>query len=89
MAKIPFDIKYRPQIESGEYKVETRDGKPVRIICWDKKIIQTYENLIPLLFIYFCQNADVNMLCVVILTGCILMVLKEIATFSSSPPSHK
>ena len=35
--KIPFDIKYRPQIESGEYKVETRDGKPVRIICWDRK----------------------------------------------------
>ena len=35
--KIPFDIKYRPQIESGEYKVETRDGMPVRIVCWDKK----------------------------------------------------
>ena len=35
--KIPFDIKYRPQIESGEYKVETIDGKTVRIVCWDKK----------------------------------------------------
>lgn len=34
--KIPFDIKYRPQIESGEYKVETRDGRSVRIICWDR-----------------------------------------------------
>ena len=34
--KIPFDIKYRPQIESGEYKVETRNGLPVRIICWDR-----------------------------------------------------
>lgn len=33
--KIPFDIKYKPQIESGKYKVETRDGRPVRIICWD------------------------------------------------------
>lgn len=33
--KIPFDIKYRPQIESGEYRVETRDGRPTRIICWD------------------------------------------------------
>ena len=32
-----FDIKYRPQIESGEYKVETRNGIPVRIICWDAK----------------------------------------------------
>ena len=35
MAKIPFNIKFRPQIESGEYKVETRDGRPARIICWD------------------------------------------------------
>lgn len=34
--KIPFDIKFKPQIESGEYKVETRDGKPARILCWDK-----------------------------------------------------
>ena len=42
MAKIPFDIKYRPQIESGEYKVENRDGKPVRIICWDKKSEKKY-----------------------------------------------
>lgn len=29
MAKIPFDIKYRPQIESREYKVETNDHHPV------------------------------------------------------------
>lgn len=35
--KIPFDIKYRPQIESGEYKVKTRTGESVRIICWDKQ----------------------------------------------------
>lgn len=35
--KIPFNIKFRPQIESGEYKVETRDGRPVRIVCWDRK----------------------------------------------------
>lgn len=35
--KIPFDIKFRPQIEAGEYKVETRCGSPVRIICWDAK----------------------------------------------------
>jgi hypothetical protein len=34
--RIPFDIKYRPQIENGEYKVETKDLHPVRIICWDK-----------------------------------------------------
>ena len=33
--KIPFDIKFRPQIESGEYRVETQAGCPVRIVCWD------------------------------------------------------
>ena len=32
---IPFDIKYRPEIESGEMKVQTRDGREVRIVCWD------------------------------------------------------
>ena len=35
--KIPFDIKYRPQIESGKVQVVTRDDRPVRIICWDAK----------------------------------------------------
>ena len=35
MAKIPFEIKFRPQIESGEYKVETRDGRPVEIISFE------------------------------------------------------
>jgi len=33
--KVPFDIKFRPQIESGEAEVETRNGRAVRIICWD------------------------------------------------------
>lgn len=37
MAKIPFDIKYREQIENKEYRVVTRDGRTVRIICWDRK----------------------------------------------------
>ena len=36
--KIPFDIKFRPQIESGEYKVvieyDNRTFYP-RIVCWD------------------------------------------------------
>ena len=35
MAKRPFDIKFKPQIESGEYKVETKDGRPVEIVKWD------------------------------------------------------
>lgn len=34
---IPFNIKYRPQIESGEYKVRTASGRPARIVCWDYK----------------------------------------------------
>lgn len=37
MAKIPFSIEHREKIESGEYKVETRDGRTARIICWDRK----------------------------------------------------
>ena len=36
--KIPFDIKFRPKIESGEYKVVTEDDEPARIICWDSTI---------------------------------------------------
>lgn len=27
----------RPQIESGEYKVVTRDNHPAKILCWDAK----------------------------------------------------
>ena len=37
MSKIPFDIKWKPQIESGEYKVETDCKEPVTIIKWDLK----------------------------------------------------
>jgi len=33
--KVKFDLKYRQQIENGEYKVETADGRQVRIVCWD------------------------------------------------------
>ena len=35
--KIPFDIKYRPQIESGKYAVFTDCGEPVEIVKWDCK----------------------------------------------------
>lgn len=35
--KKPFNIGYRPKIESGEYKTVTRDGRAVRIVCWDMK----------------------------------------------------
>ena len=43
MKIIPFDIALREQIQSeenhyqGRYKVQTKSGKPGRIICWDKK----------------------------------------------------
>lgn len=33
---VPFDLKYKDKIESGEYLVATREGNPVRIVCWDK-----------------------------------------------------
>ena len=47
--RIPFDIKYRPQIESREYKVETRDGKPTRIVCWD---MDSYNPIVALVANY-------------------------------------
>ena len=34
--KIPFDIKFRPQIESGEYKVMLDCGVEAEILDWDK-----------------------------------------------------
>lgn len=42
MAKIPFDIKFRPQIESGKYKVVDNDNHNIRIICWDMKSEKKY-----------------------------------------------
>jgi hypothetical protein len=35
--RVPFDVKYRKEIESREYKIETYEGKSARIICWDAK----------------------------------------------------
>ena len=37
MSKIPFNIKFKSQIESGEYKVVTYSGEPVQIVKWDCK----------------------------------------------------
>lgn len=34
--KIPFDVKFRPQIESGEYKVILDCGVEAEILAWDK-----------------------------------------------------
>lgn len=41
--RIPFDVKFKPQIESGEYKVETRDCRPVCITCWEAEAINPKE----------------------------------------------
>ena len=38
MRRIPFDIKYRSEIESGKYKVETEDGRSAEILKWDAKV---------------------------------------------------
>ena len=32
--RIPFDIKYRPEIESGKYKIVVGE-RDARIVCWD------------------------------------------------------
>lgn len=55
--KIPFDIKYKPQIESGEYKVETRDGSPARIICWDRHATEPFDRCI-LVALITSRNSD-------------------------------
>lgn len=37
--RIPFNVKWKPQIESGEYKVfaHEHEEQEVRIVCWDNK----------------------------------------------------
>lgn len=44
---IPFNMEYREKIEEGEYKVLTRDGRPVRIGMWDVNaptcVVGTYK----------------------------------------------
>ena len=46
MKKVPFDIAYRAEIESEKYKVQTRDGDAVRIICWDRHATEPYDGCI-------------------------------------------
>lgn len=35
MSRLKFDIKFRTQIESGEYKLETESGNPAFVMDWD------------------------------------------------------
>ena len=37
MERIPFDIKYRHDIEAGKYLIDTRVGYSVRIVYWEAK----------------------------------------------------
>lgn len=37
MKRIQYNKRYRPYIQSGEYKVETMDGYPVRLLDFDAK----------------------------------------------------
>ena len=50
--KREFDIKYRPEIESGKYSVVTRAGRKVRIICWD------INNDQPIIGLISCKYKD-------------------------------
>ena len=45
--KKKFDIKYRPQIESGQYRVVTHDGTPVIVEKWDLKGSQPILVILP------------------------------------------
>ena len=63
MAKIPFSIEHREKIESGEYKVEMRDGRTARIICWDRKdnnypIIALFEEYGKECLLSYTQNGQ-------------------------------
>ena len=65
--KIPFDIKYRPQIESGEYKVVTADDHPVRICCWNAEedwpivaLVKDYNEKSDYCYPMMCDTAGVS-----------------------------
>lgn len=50
MKELQFDIKYRHQIESGECRVVTREGRPVEIKIWDLR------GEFPVVGVYFDEN---------------------------------
>lgn len=50
--RIPFDIKYRPEIEVGKYLVVTRDNHSARIICWDAKLRY------PIIFLFLSRDGN-------------------------------
>ena len=46
--KIPFEASYIPKIISGEIKVETKSGLPVKILCWDAKSTGRDDDIVAL-----------------------------------------
>lgn len=38
-----FDPKFRREVESGQYKVETKSGRPVTILDWEMKCYDRYD----------------------------------------------
>ena len=65
--KKSFDVSYRPQIESGEYKVVTADEHPVRICCWDAEedwpivaLVKDHNPKSDYCYPMMCDNAGVS-----------------------------
>lgn len=46
--KIPFDSTYIPQILDGKVKLETKNGFPVKVLCWDAKSAGRDDDIIAL-----------------------------------------
>ena len=46
--KIPFDPTYIPQILDGKVKLETKNGFPVKVLCWDAKSAGREDDIIAL-----------------------------------------
>ena len=56
MRKIPFNIKYRDEIELKKFSVVTRDGRPVRIVDWDYDCLEGW----PVVAIYGKKPGEVE-----------------------------
>ena len=71
MKKIPFNIDYRPQIESGACKVVTRNDRPVEIKMWDLK------GSFPVVGVYYDDVNDRDLVVQVTAEGRCSMILND------------
>ena len=55
---LKFDLKYKPQIESGEYRVITPNREYVEIVYWKFNDALNEDNTHPLVAIVHCGNWD-------------------------------